>query len=853
MILPFILIFIASAIIFSLLLPKPNIENAVAQEFSEDGFPKSTENSPIPYLLGKTKLESPNTLFAGGFRVVPITQRIKVGLFKKKTITVGYEYYLTLDLGFCLGGGGAGVTLHEIWIDNTIVWAETPITGVGVGLINSPSLFGGREKGGGFTSSFIFYPGTVDQPVNAYIDALPGSLGLQTPYRGVSHIVFQDAYIGESPQLRTVAIVASRFTNTLGLTGGKQQIGTESVNLAEGMYELMTNQYGGLGALPGLLDFAAFQDAADTLFTEGNGLAGVIQNDTSGEQVIKEFLKQADALLTIDPTTNLVKPFLLRKDYNIATLPVLDQSDIISIDRFSQTLWSELVSEVKIGFRDPGKDYQNVTAVAQDLAVANITGKLKTVSISLPFCKDLDLANAIAGRELNQLSQIVTQVRFKVNRKAYTLAPGSIFKWTWPDYNISEMVLRVKEVVDGDDEKPTITIDAVRDTYDNTNNPFLAPTGGVTTPLVAPAAQVTIQSILEAHEFFIKNDPDIEEPDYTVDASYPLVLPYRPNTSQINFDLVVDSEVVESEVLFPLSGNITSGNIALEDNFETMIIPSITLSGVDTDRLDELENDGVAAIREGAQLFYLNGELMGYETFTDGGSGVVTLNNVHRALLNTRQQDHADSDVVTFFDFNLVSTSPTAVADTPVDIQYLSNSPPYKLDILEATVFQQAVVGAQAYPDPPDDIQINASRVIPTDIKPNNTFDVTWVPRDKTINSIRLNPDAGDTKPAGMTYTIQLWNITQATGPDFETTGLAVETETITVPSDYASLDEVEVRIYAVDGGLTSVEYEIFPFLIAPPDEVLLSGDQQSGGDRELLSGDQQSGTDALDLSGDQI
>lgn len=852
MILPFILLFVASAIIFSLLLPKPNIENAVAQEFSEDGFPKSTENSPIPYLIGKARLESPNTLFAGNFRVTPITERIRVGLFKKRTITKGYRYFLTIDLGFCLGGGGAGVTLHEIWIDNSKVWEGT-LTGVSSSSVSAGSLFGGDERGGGFTSNFTFYPGTINQPVNAFINNLPGSLGLQTPYRGVSHIVFQDAYIGESPQLRNIAIVASRFTNTLGLTGGKNVVGTEMVNLAEGMYELMVNQYGGLGAAPGLLDFAAFQDAANVLHGEGQGLAGVIQSDSTGENVIKEFLKQADALLTIDPSTNKVKPFLLRRDYDISTLPVLGESDITQIDRFTQTLWSELVSEVKVGFRDPAKDYQNVTAVAQDLAVANITGKLKSVSVSLPFCKDVDLANSIAGRELNQLSQIVTQVRFKVNRTAYTLAPGAVFRWSWPDYGITNMVLRTKEVVDGDDETPLITIDAVRDTYDNTNNPFLAPAGGVTTPISQAAAQVTAQSTIEAHRFFIINSPDIESPDLTTAASYPIVLPQRANAAQVAFDLGMDSEIIANNVLYPISGNITSGDISPQDSFDDMVITSISLSGIDQARQAELDSEGIDAVREGSQLFFLNGELMGYETYTDNGGGNITLNNVHRALLNTRQQDHSDGDVVTFFDYSLIVNQPTPVADTPVDIQYMSTNGPTILSILDSTIFRTAVVGAQAYPDPPDDIQINASRTIPNDIKSGDSLDVTWVARDKSINSIRLSSDDADTRPSGMTYTIQLWNITQSTGPDLETTGLTTPAETLTVPSDYASLDRVEIRVYSVEGGLTSREYEFFPFQIAPPDEVLLSGDQQSGGDRELLSGDQQSGTDALDLSGDQI
>lgn len=852
MILNFILLFIASAIIFSLLIPKPNIENAKAQEFGEDGFPQATENSPIPFLIGKTILKSPNTLFAGNFRAVPITERVRVGLFKKKTIIVGYNYYATIDLGFCIGDDADGVTLHEIHIDDEVVWTGT-ISGEGSGNINAANLFGGTKNGGGFASLFRFYPGTFDQSKNAYIDSLPGSLGLQTPYRGVCHLVFQDAYIGESPNLRAICIVASRFTNRLGLTEGRNIIGGETTNLMEAMYELMVNTYGGLAAPVNLFDLSAFQDAAIVMVDEGQGVGGVISSSTSGENVIKEFLKQADALLTIDPTTNLVKPLLLRKDYNVATLPELNENHITEVVRFTQTLWQELVSEVKVGIKDPDKDYQDVTAVAQDLAIANITGRLKTVSISLPFCKDLELANRIAGRELNQLSQIVTQVRFKVNRKAYTLSPGQVFKWSWADYGISNMILRVKDAVDGSDKDPIITIDAIRDTYDNTNNPFDPPSGGVTTPLVSQPQNVTEYSFFEAHQFLVTGI--IDSPLLTNDFAYPVALPTKPNSSHVGYEFYVDSSTASdsTQIAFPLQGLLSAG-IDRFDNQLDMVIPSITITGLDTALIaDTLSNDGADAVRGGGQLVIINGEILGYETYTDNGGGSVTLNNVHRALLNTVQQTHPVNDVLYFFDYNYVSQIPTEVIDSPVDLQFITSTGVLSQVLDDVTVHTEAVVGAIESPDPPDWITLDGSRAQPADLDPGDTTTIAWRPRNKTINSIRLAGDTADALPVGMTFDVELYNITQATGPDWLLLDTTLTSTTLTIPVGYDSSDVVELRITAKQGGLESLHFEAHRFIISLTDNLALEGDQQSGTDALLLEGDQQSGGDRLDLEGDQV
>jgi hypothetical protein len=85
------------------------------------------------------------------------------------------------------------------------------------------------------------------------------------------------------------------------------------------------------------------------------------------------------------------------------------------------------------------------------------------------------------------------------------------------------------------------------------------------------------------------------------------------------------------------------------DGFRYRLIPALRSPTFRTYAI--LKNGSSAAIQStGAGLFYLNGELWAYETKTDNGDGTYTLNNAHRALLDTAPVASAAGDTLYFFD-----------------------------------------------------------------------------------------------------------------------------------------------------------------------------------------------------------
>lgn len=843
MILGYLLIMVVSAIIFALLIPPLQIENARPGDFEDDAFPKATENAPIPYLIGMRRVDSPNTLFVGGFRPEPITERIRVSLFKKKTIIVGYRYYLTIDLGICLGGV-EGVTLHGIYVDDKEVWTgtatdDTPFS------FSDLELFGGHKKGGGFSATCRFYPGTFVQPKNAYIDAMPESNGLLTRYLGVSHLVMQDAYVGESPSLKKIGFKVSRFTNTLGLTGGMEIIEVTSVNVAEAIYAGMVDDWGGMGIDPNLIDYDNFVENAELFFTEKNGAAGVLYREKDGKGFVQELLRQVDAVMGVNPSTNkiILKP--LRLDYDPSELPIYGPGMIESVDNFSQTLWSELVSQVKVGFKDETNDYQDATAVDQDLAVASITGKLKTVSVSMPLVTRPSLATIIAGRELNQLSRPAITATLIFNRKGYKLAPGSVFKWTWPDYNVTAMIMRVKNITSGTDDDITLKVEVARDPYGELYTTFADPVPGISNPLTTTPEPVEVFDYYDAPEYLVLNADAGFEPDGIGHPSYLMLWPSPANASSISVSAYLDDDTAYQDQVFPSSGLLTTP-IDLTDGFATGILTSIDI--ITTNFPEDYGDSDAADVRAGRNLIWINGEVLGFEEFTNLGSGAYRLFDVHRALLNTKQATHAAATRIHFLDTDdYFSLSTVDESTSPAVVKFVPSSGAVTLDPTGITGSNIPLVGAYDRPDPPDYIRVDGARTL-VDAEPGGTtYVVTWRARDKSLGTIQLIADAADTV-SGMTWNLYIFNITRNTGPIYTATGLTLQTQDVILPADDNFGDTLEIRVYSVKSGRTSVTYDWFRFTVRPAANLLLEGDMQAGTDILLLDG----AVGAVALEGDE-
>ncbi len=799
-------LFVVSFLVTALLAPKPDIENARADSLDNVDFPRATEDAPIPLILGKVRFNAPNTIWYGDYAAVAITERIKVSIFKKVTIIVGYKYYLGLDLALAMG---PAVQMHEILIDDTSVWTgSTSLTLPTTGSLSANSLFGGYKEGGGFSSSFTYYPGAFNQPVNAYLEGQNG-VGNVPGYRGLAHLVFEKAYIGESAQLRKTSFILSCYTNALG-SPGSGLVG-EDMNPMEAIYQVMTDQWRGLGVASVLIDIPSFQAAATILHAEGNGVSILVTAASTGKTVIAEILRQIDAIMYQDPETGKFVVKLIRFDYDPGTLPVYDEDDVIQIRNFTKTSWEDVIAQVKVSFPTREKESTSV-AVAQDLATATMMGRLKTSTLSFPFCYTASLANAIAARELSTSSVPLFRATIEMNRNGYALRPGDVFVLDWPEYGVAGVVFRVQKHDLGALMDNKIVLECLQDSFAQSNVVFSPPAvSGWTPPITQPVAIATFDLLEQPR--FLAGRLTFPVPDGFASV---IPLPLKPTAGSTGFDMVVGNvsgtlDIREpAEVEYPASGTL-----------QAAYARTAGFTGIDATGFVVANVSGVFNIPTGADLLagddgliYVGGEWMSYSGVTGAGA-TVTLTGIRRALFGTRPLDHALGARVWAVNSELTGSG-------VLGEDLLENGTAYYklLDRIGGTVFAEASAAQQVKamadiadrPLRPRNVQLDGSRT-PTITNPAAQT-CTWVASNRNkFDAVTYEQDAAQT-------------------PDV--------TETYDIKTFFNGVEQVPLRRLSVPSG-TTIPFHLLPFGTNPSqaevrvNSIRTAGDFKSSVDYAVL------------------
>lgn len=852
-----LLLLVVSFIAIALLAPKPEFEDARAESFDDVRFPKATENAPIPLILGKVRNEGPNTIWYGNYSTEAITERIRTGLFSSTKVIVGYRYFLTLDMALGLGDD---ISLHEIYIDEEQVWTGDTAEAVETSIIISDSdLFGGHKEGGGWESVGTFYSGSFTQTINSHVEGLVG-VGEVPAYRGTSHITFENAYIGESANLRKMAFVCSKYTDGLSL-GVNAKIG-DDINPAEALFQIMTDDWVGLNIEISQLDILTFQNVGNVLASEGNGCSVMVAKESQARNVLTEILRQIDGIMYQDPETGLIVLKLIREDYVAADLDIYDEDDIVNIKNFSRTSWDEVRGQVKVNYKQRDKE-SDAVAVAQDSGVIASTGKTRTNSITFPFLYNAATAQDIAARELAQASVPLFRCEVEFNRNAYKLRPGDVLKVSWPNYGFQEIVFRVQKFDFGKLTEGRMVANLLQDNFAVNATVFASKEDSGWVPPVTSPSDVVAWGVPEMPYFYT------QRLQFPINDGKAMVvpLPKPASTSSSSFDFLhsaisggaddtgVDAYRDPQSVSYPATGTISAAYGLDAGQATGLDATGFTLEGV--------EGDFVAAasasemIEGEVGILWANGEWLGFTSATDNMDGTWDITNVYRGLLGTTPKDHPLGTrfyqvTPDFFGrgYNDEITDTGTLYYKILD--RVASTVQSSVDFTQQTVVMTAEANS---PMRPRNLQMDATRTA-IEAGPGSNVSLSWVASDRTeINEITLEQDAAETPDQAETYDVEVWiggvqaaglagsGVSSPYSIPFTTTDLSAFTDA-----------EAEVRVYSrrTGGDLrTSNYYGVlkFDYVLA---NVLLSGDEQSGTDGILLSGDAQSGTDLLNLSGDE-
>jgi hypothetical protein len=808
----FAITFLVGFLLTTFFAPKPKIENAKAASLSDFNFPRADEGDPVPRWYGTCKFQGLNTIFAGDFQAVPIKKKVKTGLFSSKKQIIGYRYFVGLDLAICLGPKFVFKRLwagkYELW--NGCLFGEGCVNVIP---INRPELFGGKDKNGGWSGDVAMYCGQYDQPQDSY---LVSKLGADVPaYVGVAHMVMRKCYVGNSASIEPIYVEGSLFSNSLGSSYNVMPNGLD-INPVEVLCDLYMNDWGNLNINPAKINLASWRIAAKKIFDEGNGMSIVVANANTGSDVTKQILKQINGTIFENPSTGLFELVLIRKDYDIDTLPVIGPNEISSITNFTKKLWSETNNKLRVKFTDRSQGYKTDTiAQAYDFANIRFQKRINATEISFPTVYVGALANELAARELANLNVPLYQCELSMDRTEIGLLPGSVFVLNWPEYNIVRMVMRVRKFGLGTLESGKLTFGVVQDEFASDAVVTGTPTTG-----------------------------NPEAPDYTAKpiAAFPFELPYWLKVVS-GFKLEAGS--MHFAFLAPKPGPYSLGynaidtSIADEEDAEVLSMESYTVtakltepfakfagfvSGIAEEMvIGEVSDTSVlgtfndALLKSGRGLFYLNMELMSYSEAEDNGDGTWTLTGIHRSMVDTGWQGGAIGDIL-FFIADQVGFLPD---DGPFEgkLQDVTGAGPFPL--AEADIVALNGTGRADRPYPPDAVTLDGQRAANSLVGADDIVTLAWSERNRLTNPgvLKFEDEATEAPEADTVYIVKVEN--EIGVEVFVSDEIAVPTFDLTITDEMQGLSTV--LVWAKVGPLLS--YAAAPYPVIVGDFVTVDGE----------------------------
>jgi hypothetical protein len=835
---PFFLIaalFVVGFIGALLLAPKPHIENAKAAQLSDFQFPRSDEGDPVPKIYGTVKSKGVNTIGQCNFKAVPIKKKVKTGLFSSKKQTVGYKYYTGLNLAVCLG---PGIVYRRLWYGNHLIWAGCLYEGgcVTREFIDLPELLGGDDNSdgsgsnGGIKGWVAFYCGAFDQPANDYLQANLTKVNADdvcSAMPGISHMVFEDFYWGNSPNIQTISVEVSQFSNGLGLSLGKYVMANGlDANPIEVLYDICINDWGMLGIVDPIFNMTSWRDAAYTCYDEGNGVSAEIANANQAGDLFKQLLRQVNGMIYQNPQTGMIDIVLMRKDYVVADLPVLGPDQISSLRNFSKLLWDQTFNRVRIKYKNRDNDYQPAVATADDFGNIRYQKRVKATDIGMPMCYTSDLANALAARELSNLNVPLYQAELTCDRTNTAITPGKCFVLNWPEYNLAGIVMRVRKMGLGTRKDGKITYTVVQDEFASDAVVVSAPVPPTTDGADYQPKDITAPApVMFELPYWLANAAG----DTPVAAGRTYYGTFAKKQGGASLDYSVydndndpdygDTQMLDRAPYTPTATIV--GAIGKYDGFATGVIPALNIANVSSTAI--LKDGTTAAIQStGAGLFYLNAELWAYETRTDNGDGTWTLNNAYRALLDTEPVASAAGATLYFFDgqeaFWNVDVAVAAFQAYALDRAVSGHS-----SEAGATLVNLNPVERQALPLPPDFVTVAASRATNQFAVAGDIINIAWLQRNRLDAAIAFETDASIAPEAATTYTINLRstvdNVVYQTQPGVAAgTGYALTIDPALPPQ------QVNVEVVAVRGGKSSFTAGKIPLLIISPYTLIVDG-----------------------------
>ena len=723
-------------------------------------LPTSQTGILVPWFIGRQKVFSPNVIWYGNLRPITDLQRttevtdetvyietngvittedyVETSTVTETLVTTGYK----VDMQF---GVGLGEDVHLLGIEHNGITVWSGDEGPDRSAI-TPTRYTDLFQGG-----MVFSGGQFDQAPDTYLETVittgvPG-------YVGVAHLICFDVSVSSS--FGAVAFDVERVPNPLALPDADNYRDGD-VSIATALVDIITSSWGGAGISLSKIDTAAFIAAAEVLAEEGNFCSLFIQQPSNSISVIGLLQEQAEAVVFEDPSTGLISIRLIRDtNIDVESLPLFDDSNVTEARDLSKSSWVSVINQLRGTFTDRSGNYGKGVAIAQNLALLSSGGKgLQSASVDYPAVMNKELATQLIARDLAKASVPLINLELQTNRDGAQLLPGEAIRFSWPDWGIVDFPLVIMRRREHPKESNQVTLLCRQLQPQASTVIFAEPDDSLFDPVDTDAVS-PIQVEMKTAPFWLMYRAGFRGSYFRALTSvYPMILAEPFNSSQQNFDLYLDNmpnadqALALSQATYATVGELSSG-ISQYQDIADGIISSIQIESVT--RADYLYNIGLAGVRQGRLLMFLNDEIFSFESVTNLGAGVWQLNNVHRALIDTAPMTHLANDTVYIIgnDYKWVSrTNHRPASDYLPEWTIVSRAFNVAQEVADGLSYTAWVPSERPNnPNRPHNLKIdaNARSATPLPLTLGGTYTATWSSRSRqNINTLALTLDPAE-------------------------------------------------------------------------------------------------------------
>lgn len=681
----------------------------------------------------------------------------------KTTMQKGFKYYMGYQQLICWSN--EGMRIRSFWMGTTKAWegdeaveAHTP-NAFSIHIDND-ELFGGVDENGGFTGDIHMYMGGRNQIADPWMvqqmgaDSVQAELrGLTPAYRPYVSLVVPTAYVGKQATIPETWIEMQFVPNRLGLGA----IGDDA-NPAEVLYEIHKNINWGLGQSDETIDIDSLISAGNTLKAEGLGISITISTKDAARTVIDSICDHINMVRYQDPQNGKVVYKLIRDDYDVETVVVLNQSNCSKIS-FSRLDWRETVSEICVTYTDRAAQYEQSSLTDNDPTVIELAeGNKVTKSYDMPYFTIAENALWAAKREAYQQGYPLATGSITGDRTLYSLRTGDVALLNWQPYGIDNLLVRVTDIDLGNFTEGEITVQFMEDMFSlgKTDYGFSGSTGWRTEDRFPTGAQ----------DFRFLELPYELIPDHD---THVFAFAAKPNVNTVKWTVWRDKEPIGWSSTTSLTKWSTAGRLIYDypefsDQIDLIGMEVSNIYGIDLLRSSTLPSGlpDVEAARNGSKLLIIGDEIMAWSNAMQLPNGNWQLGGLIRGVYDTVPAVHHNGEVIFFFEpqsyANVTTGGPTCFQGFTSDEFYNITTTSVdniaeEFDISKAQELES--VRRAERPNPPGNVRMSCYRVAEDIHLDDVAGDVrfSWTPRNKEIQTFGIAAQSDATEHySGQTF-----------------------------------------------------------------------------------------------------